>query len=54
MYKLCKVDKNGARELVGYFDSPADAGCAIDEDAKKFDDEAVYEMIRLDDIEQNH
>jgi len=54
MYKLNRVKKNGERELVGYFNDPAEDGCAIDEDDKKFDDEAVYEMIRLDDDEQNH
>lgn len=54
MYTLYRVTRNGQKMLVGYYDNPAEAGCSIDEDSKKFDDEAVYEMIRLDDNEQNH
>lgn len=46
MYTLWRVGRDGKKNLVGYYDSPAEAGCAIDEDAKKFDDGAVYEMER--------
>lgn len=46
MYTLYRVTRNGQKMLVGYYDNPAEAGCAIDEDSKKFDDGAVYEMER--------
>jgi hypothetical protein len=49
MYVLWRVYKSGERRLVGYFESPADAGCAMDEDAHKEDDDAIYEMEREKD-----
>lgn len=49
MYTLYRVYKSGEKHLVGYFSSPVEAGCAIDEDQHKDDAEAVYEMERDSD-----
>lgn len=46
MYTLYRVTADGQKTLVGYYDNPAEAGCAIDEDSKKHDDGAAYEMER--------
>lgn len=44
MITLYRITKNGGRELVGFYETQVDAGCAINDDARKFDDESHYEM----------
>ena len=49
MYTLYKVDKTGAKWLIGFYDDVPSAAGAIEEDKSKHDDNVRYELERDDD-----
>lgn len=44
-YTLYRVEQDGTKEVVAFFESQLEIGCLIDDDRKKLDYEAAYEVV---------